>query len=60
MAESIVNTQVTVTLTLSLKEAQILKSLVKNPFIDLMEDEPEDFKQFRKSIWDALVDIKLY
>ena len=62
MAESIVNTQVTVTLILSLNEAKILKGLVQNPFINIdnIDDEPKDFKQFRQSIWDALVDIKTY
>jgi len=57
MAEVHVAKTVSITLKLTLREAQLLKCMVQNPAID---EEPDEMRRFRESVWDNLKDVTPY
>lgn len=54
MRATIVKTKC-ITLTLTEREAAILKGMVQNAMCD---EEPDELRQFRHDVWDTLKDIK--
>lgn len=48
---------VTIILTLTVYEAQLLKCMMQNPAVD---EEPDEIRHFRESVWNNLKDVTTY